>query len=134
MLIFLDTDVLSFFLAGVETVYKRLKQTLESGNRIGLTIITIYEVLKGLRYRNNLKKYQNFTKLLDYVQVNHLTNTAVELAANTYGELRRKGITISDADIFIAAIVLENNGILVTNNEKHFQHVEGLHYEIWKPY
>ncbi|GHT21588.1 hypothetical protein FACS189419_02720 [Planctomycetales bacterium] len=132
-MIYLDTDVLSYFLSGNEQIYAMLKGALNNGEKIALTILTVYEILKGLRYRQSIQKEQEFQRVLDCVQVDHLSNNSIALAASIYGNLRRKGITISDADILIAAIVQEHGGILATNNQKHFRHIDGLQWQLWQP-
>lgn len=38
---------------------------------------------------------------------------------------------IEDADIFIGAISIWYDSILITNNEKHFKRIEGLKIENW---
>jgi len=58
-----------------------------------------------------------------------------ENAAREYGRIRaqlqRKGFTISEPDIRIAAICLSNDAILVTGNIKHFCRIKGLKTENW---
>ena len=54
------------------------------------------------------------------------------LAARLYAQLRRAGTPINDADILIAAIALENDCVLVTNNVRHFNRISGLTVENWK--
>ena len=52
-------------------------------------------------------------------------------AANIYADLRRKSFTVGDADILIAAFCLVNGYILVTNNTKDFENVDGLQLVNW---
>ncbi len=56
---------------------------------------------------------------------------AEKKAGEIYANLRSNGELISDADILIAAIVIANDSILVTNNTKHFSRIEGLEFENW---
>lgn len=55
----------------------------------------------------------------------------LDKAAQIYSELKQKGELVDDADIFIAAMCLENNYVLVTNNVRHFNRVSGLSIENW---
>jgi tRNA(fMet)-specific endonuclease VapC len=48
-----------------------------------------------------------------------------------YSSLRKSGKTIGDADILIAAIVIKNNGTLVSNNTKHYEAIEELKLINW---
>jgi predicted nucleic acid-binding protein len=125
--IFLDTDVLSYFLADDPQVKHGIVDLLKNNNEpLALTSITVYEILKGLRYRQNKTKEARFLSFLNMVSLFYFDDSVISKAAAIYGELRRKGITISDSDILIAATVIQNMGTLVTNNKKHFQHIDGL--------
>ena len=48
-----------------------------------------------------------------------------------YNQLRN-GRLIEDNDIFIAAMAMVNDCVLVTANEKHFNRIEGLRYVNWR--
>jgi tRNA(fMet)-specific endonuclease VapC len=49
-----------------------------------------------------------------------------------YGDLRRRGLLIGDADILIAATALENECAVVSFNEGHFGRIDGLVVENWR--
>jgi predicted nucleic acid-binding protein len=53
------------------------------------------------------------------------------LTFEIYADLHRQGNLIGDAGILIAASALVNGCGVVTNNEKHFQRMSGLHLENW---
>jgi len=57
------------------------------------------------------------------------------LAAYSYGKIRssleKRGEIVGPNDLIIAATVLSQNGILVTNNTKEFARVENLALEDW---
>jgi tRNA(fMet)-specific endonuclease VapC len=54
-----------------------------------------------------------------------------EEAYACYLELRRQRIRIGTQDLRIAAIVLAENSILVTRNQRDFERVPGLAFEDW---
>ena len=60
-----------------------------------------------------------------------MTTQALEVAARTYANLRKKGKTIGDADIMIAAFCVVNDYTLVTANIKHFTDIDGLQLVDW---
>ena len=60
-----------------------------------------------------------------------MTKDSLASAAKIYAKLRKSGSIIEDSDISRGAIALENNGILVSNNEKHLGRIEGLVIENW---
>jgi predicted nucleic acid-binding protein len=72
-----------------------------------------------------------FLATLNNLSVFSFDNTAINIAADIYADLRKSGKTISDADIIIAAIVIGNNGILATNNSKHFSTIKNLTLVNW---
>ncbi|MGH7231979.1 MAG: hypothetical protein ACREJU_11570 [Nitrospiraceae bacterium] len=45
--------------------------------------------------------------------------------------LMREGKGVNDSDLFIAAVTLSIEAVLVTNNVRHFTRVEGLTVENW---
>ncbi|MDR3076582.1 MAG: hypothetical protein LBU26_04705, partial [Synergistaceae bacterium] len=56
---------------------------------------------------------------------------AVEEASNIYAYLRKNGSPCGDADILIAAIVISNDGLLVSNNTKHYISIKNLRLVNW---
>ena len=125
-MIFLDTDILSYFFAGNVQIRNHLRENIKKGESIGITSINVYEVLKGLKYKNNPAKEKQFMDFLRNIVIFTLDNTALIEAADIYAESRKSGKPISDADILIAAIVMSNNGLLVSNNTKHYEHIKNL--------
>lgn len=65
MRICLDTDVLSEFLRGNRRVVSGMAEVLRAGDsRVAITIVTMYEVLKGLRHREAPAKEERFRNAL----------------------------------------------------------------------
>ena len=58
-----------------------------------------------------------------------------DLETAAYSEIRagleKRGLPIGHNDLIIAATVKANDGILVTNNTKEFERVDGLLLENW---
>lgn len=50
----------------------------------------------------------------------------MKIAAKIYSSLKKSGNLIEDDDILIAALAIENNATLLTNNTKHLGRIEGL--------
>ena len=42
------------------------------------------------------------------------------------------GVPLDDFDLLIASICIEQDAVLVTDNTKHFERIQGLHMENWK--
>jgi len=130
-MIFLDTDILSYYFSGNTVIREKLLKAVKSGRKLSLTSINIYEILKGLKYKNNKKKETLFRDFLKNVIVCNLDDNSISLAANIYADLKNKGKIIGDADILIASIVINNGGILVSNNQKHYENITDLNLENW---
>ena len=56
MMIFLDTDILSYFLTGNQIIREKIQKQIDFGHQICLTCINAYEIIKGLKYRGNKNK------------------------------------------------------------------------------
>lgn len=53
------------------------------------------------------------------------------VAQGYYNNLRRKNLMIGHADVLIAATALHYDLQVVTNNQAHFQRIEGLELDNW---
>lgn len=122
----LDTDILSEFLRGNEKVVNSVDEYLKKFGFINLSIITFYEILNGLLYKDakkQLKKFESFVTLNNDLL---LTLKSTKIAANIQANLRRKGKEIGPADTLIASIAIANKLQFVTNNTDHFKRIKGL--------
>jgi tRNA(fMet)-specific endonuclease VapC len=122
-MIFLDTNIISYYFNANNTVKEKLMDAIDDGEEICTTVINIYEILKGFRWKNNERKEKQFKEFLEDVLVFSIDDYAINIASDLYAHLRNKGKTIGDADIFIAAIVIKNNGTLISNNIKHYEDI-----------
>jgi tRNA(fMet)-specific endonuclease VapC len=88
----------------------------------------IYGAYKSAKVEYNLSRFKKFLSLYEIIPFDGNT-------VNIYGEIRaeleRKGKVISGNDMLIAATVLVNNGILVTNNTNEFSRIDNLILEDW---
>lgn len=127
----IDTNILSFFFHNSSLVVERFKAYLRVHGKINISIITYYEILSGLKHRDAQKQLTSFLNFVSYNEVLPLTTSSTTIAADIYANLRNKGTPVDDIDILIAGIAIANNLIIVTNNVKHFEKIEGLEIEDW---
>ena len=127
----LDTSILIAFLKGEEDVVAKVEEYLEEFDRLSLSIITYYEILRGLKYIDNEKKLRDFEELMDKSEIITLDREIIEKASEIYAGLKRRGKLIEDADMLIAASCLVKGMVLVTDNEEHFRRIESLETENW---
>ncbi len=129
--VLIDTDILSMFLRKDRKVVDKFKKYLREYDSINISIITYYEIVSGLKYRDSHKYLDAFLDFVGYNSVLNLSIDSVNVAADIYNSLRKKGQLIDDIDILISGIAIANDLVLVTNNERHFQRVEGLQISNW---
>jgi predicted nucleic acid-binding protein len=127
----LDTNIISFYLKGNETIESNIIRTLTEGNSIVIAPIAYYEIKRGLMAINASKRLKEFAKLCELFGIGQLDNSIMDLAVEIYVEQRRAGRMIEDADIFIAAFCKKQNCTLVTNNTKHFKNIHDLSLTDW---
>ena len=130
-MIFLDTNIISYYFNADVKVKEKILEAIDNDESICITVINIYEILKGFRWKNNKRKENQFKEFLEDVIIFTIDDDVINIAADLYADLRKSGKTIGDADILIAAIVIKNNGILVSNNTKHYEGIEKLKLVNW---
>ena len=132
----LDTDTLSLWLRGDESIATRVART--PPQQLAVTIITVEEILRGWytqirRARQDeqlARAYEALQQTVEFVRGTQIL--AFDLPAIIrYRQLRTRHRRTGTNDLRIAAIVLEQEGILVTRNGSDFNEVAGLQLEDW---
>ena len=132
----LDTNVVSDIINDKYEMKQKVKDEMQNGNKIFISSIVYYEIVRGLKTSNFTNKLRRFNEIYDifsHLYLDRESMKVIEKAADIY-DLLHKGQQIEDNDIYIAAIAMVNNCILVTANEKHFCRIEGLKYINWRNY
>ena len=127
----LDTDILSLLMRSDTPVLERAKTYLSSHSRLSISIITRYEILRGLMAKNAAAQLRQFEVLCASLEVLPLSDAVVCRAATIYAALHQGGQLIGDADILIAATSLENGWALASNNGRHLSRIAGLNVNNW---
>jgi len=132
----LDTDILSLYHKGHLMVRQRV--AAHPLDELAITVITVDEAISGwytmLRQAKQppqtARAYQELAQIVPFLG---LWNILVypESAITRYGQLAKMRLNIRASDLRIAAVVLENNAILVTRNTRDFKRVPGLTIEDW---
>lgn len=128
----LDTDILSELFKEHPKVNARAVEYLREHTHLTISHIQKYEVLKGLKAKKADKQIALFKRFCAKNDMLSITDDAIEKASEIYASLKLTGNLISDADIFVAAIAISNNLVLVTNNTNHFNRIKGLKLDNWK--
>lgn len=125
----LDTNIVIAYFNGNQVIADRLKAYLP---HVSISALVLGELLYGARASQ--RKDENLEKvyqLLQIVQVIDFDQACAEQYSHLRVTLRQKGKPTGEVDALIAAIVLAHNAILVTDNTKHFEHIDGLSLENW---
>jgi tRNA(fMet)-specific endonuclease VapC len=132
----LDTDILTLALRSDPSVTARLSKI--PPEELAITVISVEEQLTGwyTYLRRGRKREEIAYAYARLAQtVTSLANlpilTFTEAAIDRFEQLKRMRLNVGSNDLRIAAIVLENNGVLVTRNLRDFQCVPDLRIEIW---
>ncbi len=130
-LVLLDTDTLSAIMRGHLKAVAKGNDYLNDHGQFTFSIITRFELLRGLKVKNATRQAVAFENLCLANIIFDLTDSIIIKAADIYADLYRRGLLIGDADILIAATALVHGYAVATNNERHFQRIPGLHLENW---
>lgn len=127
----LDTNICIYAIKNKpEKVLNTLKEKMNDG--ICISAITLTELAHGVE--KSAARDKNRAALLRFLSI--LTVLPFDdLAAAEYGavcaDLQRKGTPIGTMDMLIAAHAKTEGLILVTNNTREFERVDGLNLENW---
>lgn len=125
------TDILSSVMRKNPLATERARFYREVHRRRTFSVITRYEVLRGLLSKGAAKQVAALDRLSARSQVLPLTDSTVVQAARRYADLHRRGELIRDADILIAATAITHGLAAVTNNEAHFRRIRDLQVVNW---
>ncbi len=126
-----DTDILSGFLRGNSEIEKSVSRYLSLYESLNISIITYYEDLNGLLYKDAHKQLEKFSTFAAENNTLTLSTIAAEKAAKIFADLRKRGQPIGHTDCLIAGIALTNGLQIANNNAAHFNRIEGLEIANW---
>jgi tRNA(fMet)-specific endonuclease VapC len=127
----LDTDILLSIMQKNPSSLARAQEYLHAHDRFSFSVITKYEILRGLNALGASKQAEVFDQFCSRSELVKLDDAAAIRAAEIYADLKAAGSLIGDADILIAASALVNGLAVVTNNEAQFSRIKGLRVENW---
>ena len=125
----LDTNIVIAYLNGNQSIARKIKAALP---HVAVSSLVLGELLYGARASQ--RKDKNLDKvyqLLRVIQVVDFDQASAEQYSHLRVSLRKKGKPTGEVDALVAAIALAHNAILVTDNTKHFQHIDELLLENW---
>lgn len=129
----LDTNILIYLLKNRPVEVARRMNLLTSEDTLCMSYVTYAELLKGAEGSSRRAEVLSQIEVLtELVPVNYHCDASVCLQyAFLAARLRRAGTPIGANDLWIASHALAHACVLVTNNLREFQRVEGLQLENW---
>ena len=129
----LDTDTVIYSLKGESAVEKNLREHFH--DPLKMSVITLMELYYGAhksqKIVSNLAKIKTLELSFEIIPV---SEESAEIFMMTKAQLEKAGSPLDDFDLIIASCALSNNLVLVTNNVRHFQRIEGLKLTNWTEY
>ena len=110
---------------------KVFAEKISNEESIFLSSIVLGELYTGInRVSNKSKHLKILNDFLDLCKVVNIDSTTAKFYGETMAALHKKGKPIPTNDVWIAAIALQNNFTLITN-DKHFKEVTNLKVINW---
>ena len=126
----LDINICIYLINGDKSLKEKVKAI--GVHSLGISNATLAELYFGAynsEYTNdNLRNIADFKKNITAYSD---SGESAEFFGKIKSELKNSGNIIEDFDILIASIAVANNCVLVTNNPRHFERIEGLQTENW---
>jgi len=127
----LDTNIVTAILKKNERINKKLGEVDIQGEAVFISVITYYEVQRGLLAVNAIRQLSDFNMLCQEYEV--LLLDAIEIierASEIYADLKQRGRLIQDTDILIAATAI-TRGLILVSDDSDMQRVSGITVENW---
>ena len=134
MIFALDTNIVIRYLRKDNSVLRNFDTAVTRGDDLVIPKVVDYEIQRGFRIMSAPRKevaYNVMTRQDGCCNIAEMDVYSWKIAEQVYADLYRKGFSVGELDILIAAFCLEKGYTLVTNNTKHFENIDGLNIEDW---
>ncbi len=129
----LDTNTLIYLIKNKPAAVAEHVNTLNDDDMLSMSFFTFAELLKGAeRSDRKADVLLRLDQLIRQVPVIYDTGRALcEHYADHFNRLKLAGTPIGANDLWIGCHALALDAILVTNNLREFERIEGLRLENW---
>jgi len=131
MLYMLDTNICSYIIQNKPQSIKEKFQEVEENHTIALSSIVVSELLYGATKKDSPKLMKIVSTFIDNFIIYDYSKISAQSYGNIRTDLEKKGKIIGANDLLITSHALSLGAILVTNNTREFERVEGLVLEDW---
>ena len=126
----LDTDTIIYIFKGHLRVLENLRRNFNEP--MSLSVISLMELYYGAyksqQVTGNLAKIRTLESKLEIIPVGRESS---EVFGMIKANLEKQGTPLDDFDLTLASCALAHNLVLVTNDVKHFQRIDGLRLVNW---
>ncbi|AVH63110.1 VapC toxin family PIN domain ribonuclease [Nostoc sp. 'Peltigera membranacea cyanobiont' 213] len=127
----LDTNIVSYILKRNVIVDRKFREVLRLKQDVFISCITYYEVKRGLLAINATRQLVEFNKFCQVYKIILIDDLEIiELACEIYVDLQRRGFTIQEQDILIAATAIAR-GLILVSNDSDLLRVQNINLENW---
>jgi tRNA(fMet)-specific endonuclease VapC len=127
---FLDTNICIDYLRGTHPLIASTLRTLDR-ELVRIPAMVQAELLHGATKSSSPHTMEKTALFLSTFTIVPFDSSAARVYGTIRTELEKLGECIGFNDLIIAATVMANNGILVTNNHREFKRIKGLQIETW---
>ncbi|MEH2358133.1 PIN domain-containing protein [Nostoc sp.] len=127
----LDSNIVSYILKRNVIVNQKFREVRRLKQDVFVSCITYYEVKRGLLAINATRQLAEFNKFCQMYKILLIDDIEIiELACEIYVDLQRRGFTIQEQDILIAATAIAR-GLTLVSNDSDLLRVQGINLENW---
>ena len=127
----LDTNICIYYIKGM---YNLDKKILSVGlEYCFISEITIAELKFGVENSSKKHKEKNRAVINNFIENIQIVPiiTSLDVYATEKVRLRKAGTPMDEFDLLIGCSAIANGITLITNNIKHFQHLQDIRLENW---
>lgn len=125
----LDTNIVTYILKRNPIVDQRFREVLRLKQNVFISCITYYEVKRGLLAINATRQLADFQKFCQTYKSLLIDDIAIiEKACEIHVDLQRRGFTIQEQNIWIAATAI-TRGLILVSNDADLLKVSGVKLE-----
>lgn len=127
----LDTNIVTYILKKNPIVETKFREVRRLRQDVFISCISYYEVKRGLLAIHATRQLTDFHKFCQTYKVLLIDDMEiVERACEIHVDLQRRGFTIQEQDILIAATAIAR-GLILVSNDADLLRVQGLNLENW---
>ena len=121
----LDTNIVTYLLKKNEKIILKLLDAKNAKKNIFISVMTYYEIKRGLLDVNATQKIAKFNKFCQNAIIISIDVNIAEKASEIHANLKQQGRMIQDADILIAATAIIHN-LTVVSNDSDFNRINDI--------